>query len=167
MSIEEHKRDAPKSFRFAVLTITDKRTEKSDVSGKLLREVLKREGHSEVHYDIIANDENLISNKVRGLLSGGKCDVVITVGGTGLSRRDVTIEAVEPLLEKRLEGFGELFRSLSFQEIGSAAIMSRALAGTISKGLVICLPGSEKAVSLALEKIILPELPHAIAMVSE
>ncbi len=162
MSYREHKREAPQSVGCAVLTISDSRTEQDDESGKLLRRELSQSGHRVIAYAILKNDSEAIKRKISELLGQEELQVIITTGGTGLGHRDITVETVSSVLEKKLDGFGELFRSLSYQEIGTASIMSRAIAGVAGGKVIICLPGSVGAVGLAVEKIILPEIGHMV-----
>jgi len=162
MGYQEHKQLAPKSVSCAVVIISGTRTEASDESGKLIMQALKEGGHQVVSYSILKNDATLITSKLTELLAEEKPQVIITSGGTGASRQDITIEMVAPILEKKLDGFGELFRLLSYQEIGTASIMSRAVAGIARGRVIICLPGSVGAVKLAMEKIILPEIGHLV-----
>jgi molybdenum cofactor biosynthesis protein B len=161
----EHRHLSPKSLNCAVITISNSRTEADDESGQLLTSTLKDNGHQVLAYTILKNDTAAIDGKLKELLSNTELQLVITSGGTGISHLDMTVETVTPLLEKELIGFGELFRHLSYQEIGSASIMSRALAGVIKGRVIICLPGSVAAVQLALEKIILPEMGHMVGEV--
>ena len=162
MSHLEHKRVSPESVSCAIVTISDSRTEADDESGKLYRELLTKNGHRVLAYTLLKNDAAAIRQKVLDLLKQDGLQVIITSGGTGLSHRDVTVETVAPLLEKKLEGFGELFRSLSYQEIGTSAMLSRAVAGVTGGKVILCLPGSLGATRLALEKIILPEIGHTV-----
>ena len=162
MGYEEHKHLSPQCISCAVLIISDSRDEKTDESGKMLVEGLKHAGHTVASFEFLKNDAEAIREKVDGLIHTEGIQAVITSGGTGASRRDVTVETITPMMEKVLPGFGELFRSLSYQEIGTGAILSRALAGAAWGKIVICLPGSVKAVNLALEKIILPEIGHLV-----
>lgn len=141
-----------------VITASDTRDESSDESGRLIRQLLEAEGHRVAHYEILPDTPELIAAAVRDGLRG--LDGVIINGGTGIAPRDSTIEAIRPLIEKELEGFGELFRALSFQEIGSAAILSRAMAGISGGKILVALPGSTNACRLAMEKLLLPELGH-------
>jgi molybdenum cofactor biosynthesis protein B len=136
--------------------------EETDESGRLLRERLTQNGHSVIQYSILKNDANDIRQKIQDLLRQDAVQVIITSGGTGLSRRDITVETVLPMLEKKLDGFGELFRFLTFQELGTASIMSRAMAGAVRGKVIICIPGSIGAVRLAIDKIILPEIGHMV-----
>ena len=162
MSHLEHKKEAPQSIRVALITISDSRTEETDESGKLFKEKLIGAGHRIVNYTLIKNDAAAIKETVGELLDEEEVQVIITGGGTGLSHRDITVETVSPMLEKKLDGFGELFRSLSYQEIGTAGMMSRAVAGVIRGKIIICIPGSRGATELAADKIILPEIGHMV-----
>lgn len=162
MGHKEHKEKAVKNINCMVITVSDTRTEETDSSGKLIQSLLKENGHKIVHYKILKDVPVLIRDSVANAIVDNNLQVIIINGGTGISKRDTTFEAVDSLLEKRLEGFGELFRYLSFQEIGSAAMMSRASAGVYRGKIIISIPGSEPAVKLAMEKLILPELGHII-----
>ena len=161
----EHRSDAPTHVACFVLTCSDSRAQADDVSGRALREGLEAAGHSVVGQTVVRDEPEQIRAAVERGLQGGARAVLVT-GGTGITRRDQTVEAVRPLLEKEIPGFGELFRMLSFQEIGSAAWLSRALAGTVRGALVFVLPGSPNAVRLALDRLILPELGHAVRELS-
>lgn len=161
----EHRSNAPTHVSCFVLTCSDSRAQADDVSGRALREGLEAAGHSVVGQTVVRDEPEQIRAAVERGLDGGARAVLIT-GGTGITRRDQTVEAIRPLLEKEIPGFGELFRMLSFQEIGSAAWLSRALAGTIRGVLVFVLPGSPNAVRLALDRLILPELGHAVRELS-
>jgi len=151
-----------KSVRCAVLTISDTRTEENDTSGQLIRSLLSADGHLVSRYQIVQDDVWQIRKVIVSWLTDEDVDAIITTGSTGLSPRDVAVEAIEPLLDKKLEGFGELFRSLSYGEVKSAAMMSRAFAGVANGKVVFCLPGSPNACQLALQKLILPELRHIV-----
>lgn len=161
-SVEDHKARAPKTVDCAVITISDSRTEATDESGELLKKILRQERHNVSFYAIVKDDGPSILDVLDR--AQPTCDVVITNGGTGLSPRDVTIETVQARLTKVLPGFGELFRMLSFSKIGSAAMLSRALAGVYKGSLVFCLPGSPEACELALTSLILPEIGHAVGV---
>lgn len=163
MSVEEHKAMAPRRVVCAVITASDTRTEETDDAGRYVTEALRRAGHQVTYYAVVRDEEEAVRGALEEALD--KASVVIINGGTGLTPRDVTIETVEPLMEKRLEGFGELFRWLSYREIGSAAMMSRALAGVVRGCFVACLPGSPAAVRLGMEKLLLPELGHIVQQV--
>lgn len=162
MSYQEHKQKAPRSVSCAVLTISDSRTEQGDESGRLIRERLGQNGHRVLFYAILKNEAEAISKKIHELLGQEELEVIITSGGTGVSHRDITVETIFPILEKRLDGFGELFRFLSYREIGSSSIMSRAVAGVVGGKVILCLPGSLGAANLAMDKIILPEIGHMV-----
>jgi len=147
----------------AVVTVSDSRTEATDESGALMKRLVEGAGHRVVAYALLKNDEAAVREQVRTLIARDDVDAVLLTGGTGLGSRDLTVEAVRPLLEKELPGFGEIFRVLSFQEqVGTAAILSRAVAGGVRGKLVVSMPGSKAAVELALTRILLPELRHAI-----
>ena len=146
----------------AVLTISDSRTERDDESGKLIRQKLSQSGHRVMFYAILKNEADSIKKKIHELLRQQELQVIITSGGTGVSHRDITVETIAPILEKKLDGFGQLFRFLSYQEIGTAAIMSRAFAGVAQRKVILCLPGSPGAANLAMDKIILPEIGHMV-----
>jgi molybdenum cofactor biosynthesis protein B len=162
MGYQEHKKFEAKNLGCAVIIISDSRTEKNDESGKLIKQRLTDNGHSIYYYSILKNDAPTIKSKILELIRQDNLQVIITSGGTGLSKRDVTVDTVQPMLEKLLEGFGELFRSLSYQDIGAGSIMSRAIAGVIDSKIIICIPGSLGAVTLAIDKIILPEIGHMV-----
>jgi molybdenum cofactor biosynthesis protein B len=155
-----HRADAPASVRVFVLTISDSRTEATDTAGAAIVEALRSAGHTISGRKILKDDPEPVAAAVRAATVSA--DVVITTGGTGITSRDSTYEALARLFEKRLDGFGELFRMLSYEQVGAAAMLSRACAGTIRKSMVFALPGSEKAVRLAMEKLILPELGHVV-----
>lgn len=159
---EQRARDELSSqVRCAVLTISDTRTPETDTSGAAIRTALTQAGHDVVRYKLVRDEPEQIDALVRTCAAEG-CKLIITNGGTGIARRDSTFEAIDSLLEKRLPGFGELFRMLSYQEIGSAAMLSRATAGTFGGALIFCLPGSTNAVRLALEQLIVPQLAHLV-----
>jgi len=166
MSYREHKKEAPQSVGCAVLTISDSRTEQTDESGKFLKQALSQKGHRVLDYAILKNDAEAIERKIKELLNQDELQVIITSGGTGISHRDVTVETVSLMIEKKLDGFGELFRSLSYQEIGTSSIMSRAIAGVVEGKIIICIPGSLGAAKLAIDKIILPEIGHMVREVT-
>ena len=164
-------RDAARnqSARCAVLTVSDTRDKTSDKGGKLIIEKLEAAGHTVVAYEIVKDEPAAIEQQMRTWLNPSAIrrsppilDVIFTTGGTGIARRDTTIEVVERLIDKKLEGFGELFRMLSWDEITSAAMLSRATAGLAGETLIFSMPGSTNAVNLAMTKLIVPELPHLI-----
>ena len=162
MSSQDHKAAAPEHVRVFVLTVSDTRTDANDTSGAAIIELLKDAGHHVAGKAIEKDEPGRVAELVRQQAVIADVDAIITTGGTGLTSRDSTFEAIDALLTKRLPGFGELFRMLSYQDIGSAAMMSRACAGTIGKVVVISLPGSEKAVRLAMTKLVIPELAHLV-----
>ncbi len=162
MSSSEHKSAAPHIVRVFVLTVSDTRNEQTDTGGRAITDLLSSAGHHVVDKIIVRDEPSQVAERVRQQAANGEADVIITTGGTGITSRDSTFEAIDGLLEKRLPGFGELFRMLSYQEIGSAAMMSRACAGTLGKVVVVALPGSESAVRLAMTKLLLPELGHLV-----
>ncbi|MCE9601384.1 MAG: MogA/MoaB family molybdenum cofactor biosynthesis protein [Gemmatimonadetes bacterium] len=150
-------------MRCAVLTVSDSRTTGTDESGRYLRVALAAAGHTVLDHGLLPNDEDRVRAQVRDWLDRDDLDLIVLTGGTGLGSRDRTIEAVRPLLEKEMPGFGELFRLLSFQEqVATASILSRATAGSAKGKLLVSLPGSRAAVQLAMERIILPEGAHAV-----
>jgi molybdenum cofactor biosynthesis protein B len=163
MSAEEHRAYSPGVLGFGLLTISDSRASEDDVSGRVLRERVTAAGHRVVETELVADDVAAIRAAVWRLLERPGLDVVLATGGTGFSPRDVTVEAVAPLFDRAVEGFGELFRMLSYQQVGAAAMLSRAAAGLVRDRAVFLLPGSPKAVSLALEALILPEAAHLLA----
>jgi molybdenum cofactor biosynthesis protein B len=148
--------------RCFVVTVSDSRTEETDDSGRICRELVQAGGHEVSGYRILKDEPADVAALVSEVCAGHKACAVLLNGGTGVSRRDSTFEAVDALLEKRLPGFGELFRHLSYQEIGAAAFLSRATAGLRGGVVVFAMPGSPEAVRLALEKLILPELGHVV-----
>lgn len=160
MSVHEHHREAGirHHLRVAVITASDSRDPSSDTSGDLIAAALEGAGHTVAHRAVLPDEPERIRHEIRERI--GDCGVIIITGGTGIAERDLTIEAVRPLLNKELEGFGQLFRMLSYQEIGSAAFLSRALAGVASGKIIVALPGSPDACKLAIEKLLLPELGH-------
>jgi molybdenum cofactor biosynthesis protein B len=158
----EHKQQAPDTIRCFVITVSDTRTEATDKSGRAIVQLLTDAGHQIVGRTIVRDDSALVKATIARTLGQLDNDVIITTGGTGITSRDTTYEAVAALLEKELPGFGELFRALSFLEIGSAAMMSRATAGLVAGRILIALPGSEAAVRLAMNKLLLPELGHLV-----
>ncbi len=162
MGYHQHKEVSPKNIACAVITISDSRTEANDESGTFLKARMAEAGHQVLFYTLLKNDPEAIRRTFTDLLARPELQVIITTGGTGASHRDVTIETVTTMLEKKLDGFGELFRYLTYQEIGTTSVMSRAMAGVIQGKVVISLPGSLNAVTLAIEKIILPEVGHMV-----
>lgn len=153
---------APAGVRVFVLTVSDTRTDETDTSGQAIIELLRSAGHQLAGKAIEKDEPARVAELVRQQAVIADVDAIITTGGTGLTSRDSTFEAIDVLLQKRLPGFGELFRMLSYHDIGAAAMLSRACAGTIGRVVVISLPGSEKAVRLAMTKLVIPELGHLV-----
>ncbi len=166
MSVQEHKRGAPASARVFVLTVSDTRDLQTDTSGAAIASILEEAGHTVTGRQVVPDEPAEVQRVLRQQLAGPEAQVIITTGGTGITSRDTTYEAVCNLLQKRLDGFGELFRMLSYQEIGAAAMLSRACAGIAGGKIVFVLPGSENAVRLALTRLIVPELGHLLREVS-
>jgi molybdopterin adenylyltransferase len=161
-SVHRHRESAPEHVRLAVLTISDTRTPENDTGGDTIEEHMRGAGHEIVERRIVRDDAARIRTELVNLLARPDVDAIITTGGTGISARDTTYEVVDRMLEKKLDGFGEIFRVLSYEEIGAAAILSRAVAGTVGTKLVTCLPGSRNAVRLAVEKLLVPEISHVV-----
>jgi len=167
MSVESHKSSAPKKVRLGILTMSSSRTLAEDKSGKWMGKQAAAEGHEVVFHQVIPDDADLISQTVHDALSDPAPQVLVLTGGTGISEMDVTIETVRPLFDKELTAFGPIFAQLSFEQIDSAAILSRATAGVIGQAVVFCLPGSIKACKLACKALIFPELGHIIKHIQE
>ena len=162
MSQTEHKADAPVSVRCFIVTVSDTRTEATDTSGRAIADLLTAAGHVVAGRAIVKDDAEMVRGTLERQLAVADVQAIITTGGTGVTARDSTYEVVSSLLQKRLDGFGELFRMLSFQQIGPAAMMSRACAGIAAGHIVVSLPGSEAAVRLAMERLLIPELGHLV-----
>jgi molybdopterin adenylyltransferase len=161
-TVEQHRRASPHVLGFAVITVSDTRTPGDDVSGRTISELAREAGHQVGDPILVPDEVAAIRGAVEQELAREGVDVIALTGGTGFSPRDVTLEAVGPLLQRPVEGFGELFRMLSWQQVGSAAMLSRAAAGLVGSKAIFLLPGSPKAVSLAMEKLILPEAGHLL-----
>lgn len=168
MSHHEHRRQgAGRSAALAVLTVSDTRTERDDRSGQRIRELLEAAGHRVLDSCILPDEPEQVRAKLEQWLARDDCDGAIVNGGTGISPRDRTYEAVAALLDRRLDGFGELFRMLSWEEIGSAAMLSRAVGGIARGRLLFSVPGSTPAVELAMTRLIVPELGHLLVELSK
>lgn len=152
-------REAERALDAAVITVSDSRSRETDVGGHLICRRLREAGHRVASYSIVPDDPEIVREHAGSVVELGIA-LLVTTGGTGITRRDSTIEAIRPLLDRKMYGFGELFRMLSFEEIGPAAMLSRAIAGTARRTLVFALPGSPHAIELALDRLILPDLPH-------
>jgi molybdopterin adenylyltransferase len=166
MSQEEHKAVAPRSVRCFIVTVSDTRTDATDTSGRAIADLLTAAGHVVAGRALVKDDAEMVRGTLERQLAIADVQAIITTGGTGVTARDSTYEVVSSLLQKRLDGFGELFRMLSFQQIGPAAMMSRACAGIVAGHVVVSLPGSEAAVRLALERLLIPELGHLVQQAS-
>lgn len=158
----EHKGLGPTHVRCFVLTVSDTRTEDTDTGGRAIADLLSAAGHIVTGRAIVKDEPALVRDAIARQRDAGEAQVVIATGGTGITSRDGTYEAVVALLDKELSGFGEIFRMLSYQQIGPAAMMSRATAGLSGRTVIVSLPGSEAAVRLAMEKLLLPELGHLV-----
>ena len=163
MSLEQHRAESTDSLRFAVITFSDTRDESSDAGGNYLVQRLTEAGHQVPRRELHPDEPSRIESSVREAVLAPDVDLVLTTGGTGISPRDNTVPVLEGMFAGTIPGFGELFRNLSFQEIGSAAILSRATAGLIAGKVVVALPGSPKALRLALDRIVLPEAGHLVS----
>ena len=160
MSVTDHRATSPDSVPCFVLTISDSRTLATETSGRAIAELLEGAGHVVVDRQLVRDEPGDVRRVVEEAIATGQVRIVITTGGTGITARDSTYEALTALFDKRLDGFGELFRVLSFNEIGAAAMLSRATAGVIRRSAVFMLPGAEAAVRLAMTRLIVPELGH-------
>ena len=161
-SVHRHRESAPEHVRVAVLTISDTRTPETDTGGDAVVELMREAGHEIAERAIVRDEASRIRTELIDLLARADVDAVITTGGTGISARDTTYEVVDRMLEKKLDGFGEIFRVLSYEEIGAAAVLSRCVAGAVGTKFVACLPGSRNAVRLAVEKLLVPEISHVV-----
>lgn len=161
-SVQQHRSEAPDHVRAAVITISDTRTKESDTSGKKIVDLLQAAGHEIVAWEIIPDEPQRIHALIGTLRQMPNLDAILLTGGTGVGSRDQTFETIAPMLTKTLPGFGELFRMLSYEEIGAAAMLSRAIGGLIDRTVVLAMPGSTPAVRLAMEKLVLPEIKHLV-----
>jgi len=162
MSTEEHKKEAPKTVALGILTVSTTRALVNDKSGQWMSEQAKKEGHEIVFHEVVPDNAEIIATTVRKIIKEKEPQVLLITGGTGITKKDVTIEALNPMFAKHLTAFGSLFAQLSVQEIGSAAILSRATAGLIGTTIVFCMPGSLNACKLACNELIFPELGHMV-----
>jgi molybdopterin adenylyltransferase len=166
-SAQEHRERAPDSIGCAIVTVSDTRTPETDKSGQIMRSRLDEAGHRVVGYEIVPDEPSRIRELLDRFSSLDECQAVLFNGGTGVAQRDTTYDAINEALEKTLPGFGELFRMLSWDEIGAAAMLSRAVAGVYRGTVVFSTPGSSNAVMLAMDKLIVPELTHVVYEVSK
>jgi molybdenum cofactor biosynthesis protein B len=162
MSVREHRQQAQKSLHVAVLTVSDTRTLDTDLGGNLIQSLLEQAGHQVSDRRIVKDERDAINAVAKELLAGPDVDALLVTGGTGLAARDQTTEAIEALYDGTIPGYGELFRMLSYQEIGPASMLSRASGGRHGQQVVLTMPGSPAGVQLAMEKLIIPELPHLV-----
>jgi len=161
-SYQQHREQAPDVVRFAVLTVSDTRTKETDTSGALILRTLSENGHENRGYVIVPDEPDQIRGTLESWANDPSIDCILSNGGTGIAKRDTTYDVISSLLEKKLDGFGEIFRQLSFQEIGPAAMLSRAIAGTHRGTLIVAMPGSTNAVRLAMERLLAPEIAHLV-----
>ena len=165
-SARKHREASPDHIRIAVLTISDTRTSETDTGGNTIVDFMQGAGHEVERREIVRDDVPRIKEVLVELLADAGVDAVVTTGGTGISGRDSTYEVASDLIDKKLDGFGEIFRMLSYEEIGAAAMLSRAVAGVVTTAsgpkFLACLPGSTNAVRLAMEKLLVPEMPHVV-----
>lgn len=159
---EAHRAAAPDSVNCAVLTVSDTRSSETDTSGGLIRDTLRLAGHTIIDYQIVPDEPEQIRRMLDEWTNNAEIQAVLSNGGTGIAARDTTYDAIAGMLDKRIDGFGELFRMLSWQEVGPAAMLSRAVAGVANGTLIIAMPGSSNAVRLAMSKLIVPELGHLV-----
>jgi molybdenum cofactor biosynthesis protein B len=167
MGVHEHKKQAPRSVTLGIISVSTTRAFIDDTSGHWIREQAEEKGHKVVFHQVIPDDAAKISAMLKEKIKESKPQVVLMSGGTGITKKDVTIEAVSPLFNKELSAFGPLFAKLSMEEINSAAIMSRATAGVIGNTVVFCMPGSLNACKLACSKLIFPELGHLVKHIQD
>ncbi|HEX4144893.1 MAG TPA: MogA/MoaB family molybdenum cofactor biosynthesis protein [Pirellulales bacterium] len=161
-TVDQHRATSPTHLRVAIVTASDTRTPQTDIAGQTIADLLTNAGHAAVAREIVTDEPAAIERMLCSLTPRDDLDAILITGGTGLSSRDSTVEVVSRLLTKTLPGYGELFRLLSFQEIGPAAMLSRAVGGVIGPKVVLTMPGSSAAVRLAMERLIVPELPHLV-----
>lgn len=161
-STDQHRRESPQSVRCAVITVSDTRSLEDDRGGALIVEMLARGGQEVVRREIVPDNPDVIGPLVQSLADENLADAILLTGGTGITERDQTYETIAGLLDKEMPGYGELFRMLSFEEIGAASMLSRTIGGVRGKTIVLTMPGSTNAVRLAMERLIVPELSHLV-----
>jgi len=161
-STQEHRRKAARSITISILTVSDTRTLENDLGGQLIEELILASGNQVHQREIVADETLKIRTRAMAMIDAQECDALLVTGGTGLAARDCTPEAIEPLFDALIPGYGELFRTLSFQEIGSASMLSRASGGRVGKKVILTMPGSPAGVRLAMEKLIVPEIAHLV-----
>jgi molybdenum cofactor biosynthesis protein B len=167
MGVKSHKKNAPKRIDIGIITVSSTRTKAEDKSGQWIRKRAVKEGHHVSFHKVIPDDREAIFQTIRSTINELNPQIIIMTGGTGISSQDVTIETVRPLFEKELTGFSAVFAQLSFEEIDSAAILSRATAGIINKSVIFCIPGSLNACKLACKALVFPEIGHLVKHISD
>jgi molybdenum cofactor biosynthesis protein B len=167
MSTQEHKKQAPKHVSIGIITVSTTRALADDKSGKWMSEQAAKQGHEIVYHQVIPDDADTIASTVQKVIQEEKPNVLLLTGGTGITNKDVTIEAVSPMFSKELTAFGSLFAQFSNEEIDSAAILSRATGGVIENTIVFCMPGSLNACKLACNRLIFPELGHLVKHIKD
>ena len=167
MGLKEHKKSAPKRVKVGIITVSTTRSLKDDKSGQWMNKRAGKEGHEVIFHQVVPDDMETIRQTVIDVIQTHEPDALLLTGGTGISRKDITIEAIQPMFDKELTAFGPLFAQLSFEEIDSAALLSRAVAGVIGNTILFCMPGSQKACELACKAVIFPELGHLVKHVQE
>ena len=167
MGTHEHKQHVPRKVTMGIITVSTTRSLEDDASGIWIHEQAQKDGHDVVFHQVVTDDAQMIGSMVQDVIRNVQPQVILMNGGTGITKTDVTIEAVSPLFCKTLTGFGPLFAKLSFDEIGSAAFLSRATAGVIGETVVFCMPGSLNACKLACRDLIFPELGHVVKHVMD
>ncbi len=161
-STQEHRRKAPRTVTVSILTVSDTRTLENDLGGQLIEQQIVAAGHVVLHREIVVDETLQIREAAQRLIDSDTCEALLITGGTGLAARDCTPEAIEPLYDACIPGYGELFRMLSFAEIGSASMLSRASGGRVGKKVILTMPGSPAGVRLAMERLIVPEIAHLV-----
>ncbi len=161
-STQEHRRKAARPVTVSILTVSDSRTLEDDLGGKLIEQLMESAGNKVLQRSIVADEINAIQKAARAMINAHGCEALLVTGGTGLAARDCTPEAIEPLYDALIPGYGELFRMLSFEEIGSASMLSRASAGRMGTKIILTMPGSPAGVRLAMERLIVPEIAHLV-----
>ena len=161
-STQEHRRKAARPVTVSILTVSDTRTLEDDLGGQLIEQQILAAGHRVLQREIVVDETNQIREAAKRLIDAEACEALLVTGGTGLAARDCTPEAIEPLFDAGIPGYGELFRMLSFAEIGSASMLSRASGGRVGKKVILTMPGSPAGVRLAMERLIVPEIAHLV-----
>lgn len=163
MGVQQHRQEAPKSVRLGILTVSSTRTMEDDQSGRWMAKLAQKEGHAVRYHQVVTDDIDAIREATLTAIRNHDLHALLVTGGTGITPQDVTVEAIEPMFIKKMTAFGAIFAQLSYDEIDSAAILSRATAGVIGNTVVFCMPGSKKACQLACKALIFPDLGHVVA----